>query len=338
MKGLKELFVHVGLLVVAGGLALAVSTTAASHSERGKELRVEVWPGKPSQLERIEWDGKSQVSLEAHRDKIGTWYVGKLTKRVQVLKPGPEEQESKKPEAPKEETKSFVSVSAAKPLVEALAPLRAYRALGKLDEGRKEEFGFKEPEGTLHVTVGGRQHSLLVGGATPGGGDRYAEDLGSNTLYAISGDVIKNLTFADTRLFERELHDFDLDDINGLTVSHGGAKRVLTRIAGKSDSWGSTNDAPDETASNWVGLLNRLKPSEYLDKPPATLGPESVVVRVDYFSGRRPRGFLELSAVPGKEEGSQDYLVRTEYTRWYAKVLKSTGEQVAGDVASVVQP
>jgi hypothetical protein len=39
--------------------------------------------------------------------------------------------------------------------------------------------------------------------------------------------------------------------------------------------------------------------------------------------------------VPG-EKGS-DYLIRTEQTRWYVKVLSSVGEQLEQDLGSVLK-
>jgi hypothetical protein len=259
-----------------------------------------------------------------------------------MLKPdrgGNKESKAPDPEiGPEEKTIRFLSISAAKPLVEAVAPLKAYRALGSYDESRKTEFGFEEPEGTLRVTLGSSERSLIVGGSTPGGGDRYARDAESNTLYAVSGDIIRNLTHAEQRLFERELHDFELEDVDTLQVGFAGKKRMLTRVAGKSDDWADA-EAPssaDETAGNWVGKLGRLRPSEYAEQPPQGLGPDSVIVQVEYLEGRRRRGFLELSKAPG--EKGPDYYVRTEQTRsWYAKVLRSTAEQIEQDVTSVVR-
>lgn len=336
MKDLKELVVHAGLLVTASLLAFSVYTMDEKPTKAAQGPVVEVWGGKTEQVERIDWEGKAKVSLEARKDKGGRYYVTTVVKTQQILKPNAPDAEVKSTK-PEEKTLRFVSIEAAKPLIEAVAPLKAYRALGNYDEARAADFGFEDAEGTLRVTIGGKVHSLVVGGQTPGGGDRYARDPDTNTLYAVTGELVRNLTSAEQRLFERELHAFPMEDIDGLRVAHGGATRGLARVEGKEETWAdaASPTVADETATNWVSKLTQLRPSEYFEQPPPGLGPESVIVRVEYLEGRRERGYLELAEVAG-EKGPR-YLVRTEHTRWYAEVLKSTAEQVEQDVASVVR-
>ena len=347
MRDVRELLIHGALLVVAAVLGFAVWTHDDSASKVDDDLMAQVWPGKPADVQRVEWDGKAKVSLEPHHDGEGTWYVTTVQKSQVTLKPdhgdakGKKDEKSShaKPPKPEEKTIRFLAVDSAKQLVEALAPLRAYRALGNYDESRKADFGFEEPEGTLRVTIGGRQHTLIVGGTTPGGGDQYARDADNNTLYAVNGETIRNLTHAEQRLFERDLHGFDMDDIDALRVTYEGKTRTLKRVSGSDKDWADADNpsVADETVGNWVDKVKRLQPSEYVEEPPSGLGPNSVVVRIEYLEGRRHRGFLELSRVKG-EKDSTDYLVRTERTRkWFAKVLKSTAEQVEQDVTSVVR-
>jgi hypothetical protein len=339
MKDARELLVHGALLIVAAMLAFVVWTRDGETAHADDSPLVEVWNAKADDLKRIEWDGKSKLRLEAQRDDNGAFYVATVVKQQVTLEPDKGEQKESKP-APKPEEKTirFLSVEAAKPLVEAVAPLKAIRALGNYDESRKSEFGFDEPEGTLRVVFSNQEHSLVVGGTTPGGGDRYARDPDSGTLYAVGGDIVRNLTHAEQRLFERDLHGFELEDVDTLAVTFAGKTRVLTRSGDDEQAWADVEspDTEDETASNWVGKVGRLRPSEYTDQPPPGLGPQSVVVRIEYREGRRPRGFLELSKVMTKD--GADFYVRTEQTRsWYAKVLRSTAEQVEEDVTSVVR-
>jgi hypothetical protein len=74
---------------------------------------------------------------------------------------------------------------------------------------------------------------------------------------------------------------------------------------------------------------------EYVENPNPPLRREEILLRVEYFGGSKPLGFLELYKVPG-EKGS-DYLVKTERSRWVAKVLTSAAEQVDQDAGSVVK-
>ena len=81
--------------------------------------------------------------------------------------------------------------------------------------------------------------------------------------------------------------------------------------------------------------VERLNVQEYVETPKNPLRKEDAIVRVEYFSGTKPLGFLELYKVPG--EKGNDYLVMSERTRWAAKVLTSAGEQVDQDLGSVLK-
>jgi H2-forming N5,N10-methylenetetrahydromethanopterin dehydrogenase-like enzyme len=122
-------------------------------------------------------------------------------------------------------------------------------------------------------------------------------------------------------------------------VSQGAKSRELLRVEGKPNGWASlaTPLEEDETASNWMTKVDRLRVSEYLgQEPPA--GRDALVVRIEYFDARKALGFTELfktAAEPGAESKNK-YVVRTETTRWYGEVLASRAEQVEQDLGSVV--
>ncbi|HEX2672470.1 MAG TPA: hypothetical protein VHM25_16425, partial [Polyangiaceae bacterium] len=91
----------------------------------------------------------------------------------------------------------------------------------------------------------------------------------------------------------------------------------------------------DETAGNWMAKLGRLHVQDWVEKPSATPGPESLVVRVDYFAGSKPLGSLELYKLPADK--GNEYLAKTEYGRWFARVITSAAEQVDQDSTSLVK-
>jgi hypothetical protein len=353
MSFLKGSWVHLGLFAASAALAAHVWLKGATPAQAsGPEARVEVWSGRADAVEKIEWDGKQKVVLEAQKDALGRFFVGTLEKTVQVLQPSAKPDEP--PQKPKHTRTRFVSVKGAQELAASLAPLRAFRSLGRYDAARAEEFGFKEPEGTLRVTLGGTTHSLIVGGATPGGADRYARLEDGSAVFAVPGDLVRNLSHADSRLPERELQPFEMKEVDRVRITTAQGTRELVRVPDRDEGWAdpSTPTTLDETAGNWMGKLHRLRPVEYVETPPA-LGPEASLVRVEYFSGSRSRGSVELVKGPPKKDGSiridmtpsgsEDtidkprYLVRTPHTRWFTEVIPSAGEEVGRDVASVMK-
>jgi Domain of unknown function (DUF4340) len=338
----KPLMMHGALLVVSAGLAYSVWNKVDPAPEK-EQAMVDVWGGSQASFSKLSFEGKTRkVRLESQKDALGFYYVTVVEKEdapdPHAGVPGHGDKGPlKPPEAGKKEPSRFVSVKAGETLVKALAPLKALRAVGKVEPGRNEEFGLDKPEGTLKVTIDGKEHALVIGGTTPGGSERYARYQNNGEVFAISGDIAQSLMFGDSRLPERELHGFKNEDISKVRVQKGGKSRELTRVKEKNEGWAdaATPGKQDETAGNWMAKVGRLRGSDFVEKPATPLRPEDALVRVDYLDGGKSVGFLELYKQPG-EKGS-DYLARTEWARWYVKVPSNTAEQIEQDLASVLK-
>jgi hypothetical protein len=345
MIGWRSLGSHLAVLGVAVALSLYVWTR--KEPSPSQKAEVQVWGGSPDQIEKITFDAENRsVRLEKRKDKEGLWFIGTVDKTIEVPAPSPRGDAgagdagavaSLPPPEKKKEESSFVSVEQGKKLAESLAPLMALRSIGPVDESRAAEFGFDKPDGTLHITIAGKDHELVLGGSTPGGGDRYAKD-GAGNAYAVPGSIAQNLLFAESRLVERNLHGFDAEELKAVKIEKGTLSRELVRLEEKRDGWADsgTPTVLDETAGNWMSKLERLRIMSFGDQPKEPMPPDAAVVRVDYLGkGGRKLGYLELYKVPG--EGKGKYLARTEHTRWYADVLTSVAEQVEQDLGSVVK-
>ena len=343
MTLLKSQILHLGLLGVAAALALGVWTRDEDAQLSSRPTQVEVWAGDPDSVSALSFDSSTRkLRLEPKKDALGRWYVGTVEKDEPTPPPTPAHGAAGSPAiseaaAPnKHTTTRFVSVKAADDLLKSLAPLRALRAVGKIEGSRAEEFGFDKPEGTLKLTISGKPQSLLIGGATPGGSERYAKAQ-TGDVFAISGDIVQNLLYADSRLAERELQSFKPEEATRVKVSRAGKTRDLSRVPDKKEGWAdsATPTKLDETAGNWMTKLGRLHVQDWLEKPSAAPGSDSLVVRVDYFAGSKALGSLELYKVPA--EKGNEYLAKTEYGRWFARVITSAAEQVDQDSSSLVK-
>jgi hypothetical protein len=340
----KSLGVHALVLALASGLSLSVwlkdEKADAPGTEKGE--RVTVWPGSVESVERVRFEGPNRkVVLDAKKDANGRYYEASVEKEEPAKNPhAPHDDPEPQPEpaaGTKKTSLRFVGVKAATETVEKLAPLLAVRALGKYDPKQAEEFGLDKPEGTLSVKLSSGEQSLVVGGATPGGQERYAKHTASGQLYAVPSDFVQAMLGAETRLIERDLHAFPDTDVTRLRIAKAGKSRELVAVAEKKGAFAdpATPAKGDDTAGNWLTKVGRLRVTEYVEKPAASLSPESAVVRIEYFGKKASLGFLEVYKVPG--EKGNDYLIRTEQTRWHVKVLSSVGEQVEQDLGSVLK-
>lgn len=333
---MKGLVVHGVLFAVASGLALTIWSRDETAVEAGGEDKVEVWGGSAESITHLDFESpKLTLSLDAKKDATGRYYLVKVD-REEAKAPhgGPD---AGAPPPGKRETSQFIGVKAADELVQKLAPFSALRRIGTFEPGRAEEFGLDKPEGTLKVKLGGGEQSLVLGSNTPGGQERYARHVASNTVYAIESEVAQSLLAGDSRLLERELHGFTDAEVTRIRITRAGKSREVVPVPEKKGSWAdaATPANADQTVANWLGKVERLRLSEYVEKPAQPITPESLVTRIEYFGGAKALGHLELYAVPG--EKGNDYLARTEYTRWYVKVASSSAEQVDQDLAGLLK-
>ena len=84
-----------------------------------------------------------------------------------------------------------------------------------------------------------------------------------------------------------------------------------------------------------MAKLGRLHVQDWVEKPSAAVALSNLVVRVDYFAGSKALGSLELYKLPA--EKGNEYLAKSEYGRWYARVITSAAEQVDQDSGSIVK-
>jgi hypothetical protein len=335
----RGILAHVVLLVVAATASVLVWTRDKKPVVPAGD--VTVWNARAADVERIAFDSKGRkVTLDARSDAQGRWFLGTSES------PGaqPASPDAGAPAPPRVVT--FVSVGQAAKAAEALGPLKALREVGKVGDDRSAEFGLKEPEGSLVVTFAGKARTLTIGGRTPGGGDRYVRDDGSGTVYVVKGDATRDLESGEGTLTERETHSFKDPDVESIRIlARGKARDLLRRGPDSKRIWTdpSDPDKADETVSNWVAKVDRLRPTEYLGKQP---GAPELVVRIEYQVKGVRGAFLEVAKVPGAASAGAtapgapaekpDFIVRTEHTRQWAKVYAPVGEQVEQDLTSIV--
>lgn len=334
----RGLVIHAGLFV----LASAGAAQLWMRDEKPKSIaqsEATVWSGRSADIERIVFDGKGKkVSLEAKKDDVGAYYVGALERSAPTPPPAGSAGAPPPPAPPKAGKTEFVAVGAAQKIIEAMAPLKALRALGRIPEDRSSEFGLAEPEGTLIVTVKGTEHKLVIGGTTPGGGDRYVRDPSSGETYVIDGDAVRDFDTAESRLIERDLHEWKEAEVTTADLKSGDKKRQIVRGGPEGKRFWADPGAADqkeETVANWMSKLDRLRPTDYVMTTPAD---KQDIVRIDYSAGSRKLGFVEVARIPAADPaGKPDYLVRTERTRLFAKVPASAAEQIEQDLSSILK-
>ncbi len=340
MKLLRGLGIHAAVLVVASGLAWKVWT----EDEVGAaafESRVKVWEGPPDKLESIRLESPERTVVVTPRsDAEGRYYEVRVDKEVPSKRspaaPGAAGASGAEPE-PAREKQAFIAVAEGEALATTVAPLMALRAVGRVEGDRREEFGFDDASSRVIVTVSGKKHELVIGGLTPGGGDRYARLQASGEVFAVPGDLVRRLEHAETRLLERNLHDFGEGKPASVRVRRGDASRNLVPVKGKVGGYADaeTPAQVDDTLGNWMSKLGRLRLKRYVADESELQGAK-VTLAVDYYEGTKKIGFTELS-VRQDEGAKKTYFARTERTRWPVEVLASSAKDLDQDAATLFE-
>lgn len=338
----KNWGVHLGAFGLSALIAFQVLVSGEETELQADAL---VWQAPVEQLERIEYvTADSRLVLEPVTDEAGRYYVATLEQEVEDERHGSTASQTDAGAStgaadtePARETIRFIAVEAATELGERLATLQAVRALGVVAAERLEDYGLHaEALPRLSVTLRGGVRHLKIGGKAPGDGDVYVQAESDGRVYAVAGHLVRALDAAQSRLMERAPHLWPVEQAQRARLEVGEQSVELVQFPNTPGTW-ATASAPEEkneTATNWVRKVLRLRVTRYLERPAQQ--PE-VLVRVQYTSeAGKPLGFLELARLPGEEGPSHDYLMRSETTRWWGYVPSSTAEALAQDAASLV--
>lgn len=219
-------------------------------------------------------------------------------------------------------------------LFERLAPLKASRSLGVLDEAGLEQVGLKGTLQRLLVKAEGRERAYQVSTAVLGLTSPYLRSESDGQVFLLGPGLVSELDSASSRLVDRQLHAFKPGDFDALVVDQQGRKREFQQrlVPAKGPQLFSATGAsePDERATTWHERLWRSPTVELYGRgetPPG--GVPEILLRLEYRKGGDPLGFLEVGVgTDGKA------LARTEHTAGWvglsasANALLEEGTQV----------
>jgi hypothetical protein len=320
MNPLRPVAFHVAALVL-GGLSAAYAFSREKNPMEAFESGAVIWPGRPSDVQRIVFENANRrLTLELKQDGGDRWYLGSV-----------------QPLSGSSPAKPFPAVTTMTKLTEGLAPLRASRSFGKVENFRLPELGLDKGDTNLTVVIGGKEHKLRVGGTSPGATDRYVLDEASNNVYALKAEPFQDLEAGDNRLAEHDQHDFrELDMVSAKIISRDRSRNIVWGGPEGKKFWAdpADRDKAEETVGNFMQKVDRLRATEFVDKQPENA---KLVARIEYTGTAKKKGHFELLKTPAKEGDKSDYWMTTEYLHLYGKLVQSMAEQVEQDIDSVIK-
>jgi hypothetical protein len=317
-------------VAVQGGLAALGLLTAYLTWQREPERA----PGAVTVIDA----SKSDVTLIRYEDEIQAVDLTRQGKDVWlhlVTKKAPEPKvpakADAKPPSALPPPRDLPGGEGAKKLYDQFAPLTSPRAFGVLDASKLKELGLEAPKRKLEVTVKGdvRRYEIGQPPAT-GAGEAFLRDTRDGRVYLMPRSLIGELQNA-THMVDRRLHTFELADFDRIKLSSGGKDKEFLQVGRESRATSGfappkAPDKRDQMAKNWHDSLWRLFPTDLLgrdEQPPS--GKPAVVLRVEYFEGKKSVGWIEIAKVDnasgsGDDAQSTEWYVRSEHTAGWAKV------------------
>ncbi|MDQ3263792.1 MAG: DUF4340 domain-containing protein [Myxococcota bacterium] len=325
---------------IQGGLA-AVALVAAYFGWQREPTRapdeVIALEARPSEVQSVRFDdGKKWVVLDRREDSVwithGT-HPPPATPVVTSTDGGTPDGGASLPDArtlvPDAGTPAKVAAvpvtrevrgnETAEKLLERFAPLRANRALGKLETDKLRELGLTASPRFLDVTLRSGTQRFHVSAVSPSGGAPYVQSEKNGQVYLVSATLISDLDAASTRLVDRRFHVFKQPDYDQVLLRAGDKERLFLQTGSPPDLKVSAQATPataDEFAKNWLDKVYRLVPTELLGKGEApTAGEPKVEARLEYRKDGKPLGHAELA------RGADNLLyLRTEHSAGWVRV------------------
>lgn len=266
-------------------------------------------------------------------------------------KKGKEEEKKPAEEGKQIVVEVFKGNTKLKETLENFCPWTGLRALGKVGEAKRKEFGLEDAKDSLSLDLSSGTRRFLLGGATFGTKDRYVEDEKNNRIFLVKGQSIKDLLYPKSRFMERSMRSFKRDDVLRLKLRAGAKEKELVRVVsgeGKEVGWADsrTPKAPKDLYKNWVRKLFNLRPIDYVipkEEEAVSSGPFGcatpqgceTVASLTFYGEREEIGFLTVYKKQD-EEGKPEFFACTENTEALVKVSKTQTENLLKDMEDVL--
>ena len=338
-----SLVLYLGILLAS--LALAYLTWVEKPKKPGEKITV--LPCKQGDILRLTYEAKDQtVTFSKKKSR----YSGESAWWVEI---------ARSPEASDEEAseaevwpvvEAFKANDRLQAGIDKFCPWKALRSLGKLEPGKKEEFGLTESVGSLTIEQATGSRTFRLGAATFGPKDRYVVDDETGEAFLVAGQGLRELLRPESRFMERSLHAFKMKEIARVRLRSGQReKELVQRVseAGKDLGWADSR-SPEEARAlyrNWMRKLSTLRPTDYLVMPADEEGGGCVAppgssqeLSLTFFSPSKEIGFLTLYKGEGTDEkGDPTYFACSEHSEVVVKVPKTQVEALLKDLEDVLE-
>jgi hypothetical protein len=350
--------------IAAAGLGAAYwASIPANEADADKVAIVRFEPSEVTSLTYEMTDGGegsaaySATATRAAGDSGRFWIVYK--KAAKQIKVAPTDATTKSPVVETSEPATeerFLANKQINDIVASLNPLLAERDLGAVDEAGLAEYGLKDAKDFFTVTAGSKTFKLILGKKSYGSNNRFAmvaSDAKKKAVLLINNSNIEALQRANLRLFQRDLTDFELDDVTHVSITAGDKSKKIAHIQRGNDgelTWSDEgeNQPAKPSYGAWMDRVGKLLLISYADDSDTKkLEGQAPFLKLTYEKNGKSLGsvafFKTLAAPPNSKPGDVqkptpafDYWVYSDSLGSFGKLAPPRIEPIEKDIGAIL--
>jgi hypothetical protein len=238
--------------------------------------------------------------------------------------------------------RSFAGNDKTDKALEAFAPFKALRSLGKLSATELNEAKLEKPERKLILSLKSADKIYDLGGRTTGARDHYLRTRGgSGEVFLIASAVLGDFEYPEGKFMERRLRASALKDVGKVMISANGKSKTIlhkNRVSPNEAfwAWDAKPDEKSETLGNYVDKLDKLSALDYPpDDSPFPRAGTPVLIATWYGDDEKTVSATVEIWRAGEDKKAEYYAI-SNTTHIPVKLAKFSAEQIERDLATVM--
>lgn len=311
------------------GLGLGLAFYASVDTQKDKDLG-QVWDDvaadKIVSVDYVVTAPQRKVVVQRIPNNKGFWVSFKSEDKVSPPAPEAGVDPTQAP-PPTPETKvveeSFRADNKMAQFFDSFKPLRAERVVGDDKDIKLADFGIGADSPTLTLNLeGGKKLVYRIGQKSYGSSNVFVHDPERKKVILINGMQIENLADARSRMYERNMFEFDANDVKKAEIATDSLQAKWDQserddkgvLQWKEDREGSS---PKASYKTWMDKVLKVKLQRYATETERSqVEAAPVVMSITFLDTRGPTDKLEFrktSGIDPESKGTDEYWVTSKF-------------------------
>jgi hypothetical protein len=238
------------------------------------------------------------------------------------------------------ETQQFRADDTMDQLLEDWTRLGVVKALGSSENLKLEDFALGTDAKLLILEFADQKYVFEVGKRSFQSPNVFMLDKKKNEVILVKQSLLNPLQKPRADLFERNIHDLELDTIDRIEVSNDDKQITLVPHEMKPGErkWVRAEDKEDEAADNWLGRILDLRARNYkpLHETQST-DQQPLKLRIEFYRGEDiVEKFTIREVLSATDGGDIAYYLKSRHTGGYVELYRNRIDTLLQDFSGVL--